>query len=457
MTDDASFLLPERTATAIAALVDRVSVPYDALPGPVRDRIPVVLTDLLGVTAAGLRTPELQRLLEVWPLPPGPHPLPGTAHRTTPETAALLAATAACSQELDEGNKHAAGHPAAHVVFAAVAAAQQASQRSGRPVDGRRFLAAVAGGYEIAARFGHAVRRGPAWHPHGHWGATGAAYAAATLLGATREQTGAAVDAATGLMTVTPWDTVLAGDPTRNLWMGQANLAGLSAAHLARADLVTNRGGAAAALALVGELDPDLLVAGLGERWLAAEGYLKQHAACSFTHAAVDLVLSLRRAGGWTADDVAAIRVGIHSLAAPLLARSPRNRLAAMFSLPFTVATAAVSGAVTPATMEPGTPGFAAADAFSQRVTVDLLADLGAHLPARRVCEVAVTLTDGTTVSLAQPDPIGDTAHFPLDDAALVAKLDGLLGSRGADLLDAVRRLPESPDAVAAVAALPLG
>lgn len=451
MSDAEPFPLPERTAAAIAALVREVAVPYDELPAAVRARIPVVLTDLVGVTLAGMRTPELQALVAAWPLPPGPHPLPGTGHRTTPETAALLAATAACSQELDEGNKHAAGHPAAHVVFAAIAAAQQARG----PVDGPRFLAAVAGGYEVAARFGRAVRRGPDWHPHGHWGVTGAAYAAATLLGATPAQVEAAVDAATGLMTVAPWDTVLAGDPTRNLWMGQANLAGLSAAHLARAGLVVNRGGAAAALALVGELDPDLLVAELGTRWLAAEGYLKQHAACSFTHAAIDLVLSLREAGQWSPDDVASVRVGIHSLAAPLLRRRPETRLAAMFSLPFAVASAAVNGAVTPATMEPGTAEFAAADAFTERVSVDLLDELDAHLPGRRVCEVTVELADGSAISLAQPDPIGDTAHFPFDDAALVAKLDGLLATGDGDrLLAAVRRLPEEADVVAALTAL---
>lgn len=452
MTSSESFLLAERCAHVVARLVPAVSLAYDDLPPAVRDRVPVVLADLLGVTAAGLRTPELRALVDAWPAAPGACPLPGTAVRTTPETAALLAATAACSQELDEGNKHAAGHPAAHVVFAAIAAAQQASS----PVDGRRFLAAVAGGYEVAARFGHAVRREPAWHPHGHWGVTGAAFAAATVLGATPEQVAAAVDASTGLMTVAPWATVLAGDPTRHLWMGQANLAGLSAAHLARAGLVTNRGGAAEALALVGSLDPDALVADLGERWLAAEGYLKQHAACSFTHAAVDLVLALRSASEWTADDVARIDVRIHSLATPLLARSPGSRLAAMFSLPFTVATAAVSGVVSPSVMTPGSAAFTAAEAFSERVHVEIADDLDAHLPTRRVCEVGVTLHDGSTVALAQPDPIGDTAHFPLDDAALVAKLDGL-SLPGADLLAAARRLVDAPDIVRALADLPYG
>ena len=447
--------LAERVRTAVTELVRAVSRPYDELPGPVRDRVPVVLSDLLGVTVAGAGTPEMAALLDAWPAPPGPHALPGSTLRSTPETVALLGAVAACSQELDEGNSHAVGHPAAHVVFAAVAAAQQAEH----PVAGAELLAAIAGGYEVAARFGHAVRRDPRWHTHGHWGVTGAAFAAARVLGATSEQVEAAVDASTGLMTVAPWDAVLAGDVTRNLWMGQANLAGLSAAHLARAGLVTNRGGAGAALALVGELDPDLLLEGLGDRWFATEGYLKQHAACSYTHPAIDLVLSLRDHAGWAAEDVASIRVGIHSLAAPLLQRHPANRLAAMFSLPFAVSTAAVSGAVTPATMEPGTVAFAAAESFSDRVSVEVSAELDRHLPTRRVCEVTVELHDGRTWALAQPGPIGDTAHFPFTDADLTAKLDALLGQTGygVALLDAVRRLPLADDVVAAWAALPIG
>jgi 2-methylcitrate dehydratase PrpD len=463
MTSSRTFLSSEQTATAIDLLAARLGTGrYAEVPDAVRDRLPVVLTDLFGATVAGMRTAELRRLVAAWPLPAGAHPLPGTDLTTTPESAALLAATAACSQELDEGNKHAAGHPAAHVVFAAVAAAQQASD-AGVPVSGERFLAAMAGGYEVAARFGRAVRRGASWHTHGHWGTTGAACAASVVLGSTPAQVAAAIDAATGTMTVAPWATVLAGDFTRNLWMGQANLGGLSAAHLARAGLVANRGGAEASLALVGELEPGTLTADLGERWLAAEGYLKQHSACSYTHAAVDLVQSLCAAGGWGPSDVARVHVGTHSLARPLLQRNPASRLAAMFSLPFVVSMAVVSGSVDPEVMEPGTPAFEEAQDFSKRVDVEVVDELDAWLPDRRVTQVRLDLRDGTRVSLAQPDPIGDTAHFPFDEDAIVAKLDRLLGTgrdrsgpTARDLLGAVRALVDADDVVAALAELPL-
>ncbi|PJJ56172.1 2-methylcitrate dehydratase PrpD [Mumia flava] len=424
----------------------------------VHDRLPIVLTDLLGVTVAAVRTPEIGALLDAWPMPAGRCGVIGTSRTTTPETAALLSATAACSQELDEGNKYAAGHPAAHVVFAAVAAAQQADGS----VSGARFLSAVGAGYEVAARFGRAVRRGAPWHTHGHWGATGAACAAALIGGGDVDEVAAAVDASTGLMTVAPWATVLAGDVTRNLWMGQANVAGLSAAHLAHAGLVTNRGGAYGALSLVGDVDPASLTADLGTRWLAAEGYVKQHAACSYTHAAVDLVLALRASGSWSVEDVVAVRVGTHSLAAPLFQRGADSRLAAMFSLPFVVATALVSGAVDPTTMEPGTPAFARARTVSERVDVRVVDALDGYLPDRRVTEVEIELADGTTVGLAQPDPIGDTAHFPFSADDVVAKVARLLGDSAGDrraaagLYEGVRALADADDVVAALEALPL-
>lgn len=454
MATSDSFLLPERCAAVIGDLAVWSAQAYDvALSRATRHRVQSVLTDLLGVTVAGMHTPEMTRLLQAWPRPVGRAPLLGTTETCDPETSAFLAAVAACMLELDEGNKHAAGHPAAHVVFAAIAA----TQLSPTPLPGPRLLAAVAVGYEVAARFGRATRAHPGWHPHGHWGATGAAAAAALVLGAGADRLAAAIDSSTGLMQVTPWGRVLSGDFTRNLWIAGAGAAGLRAARLAQADLVENAGNTQHALGgLVGELDLETLVDGLdAEPLLITQGYLKQHASCSYTHAAVDLVSSLRTAQPWRPDDVADVHVRIHSLAAPLLARHPRHRLAAMFSLPFVVANAVVNGRVDPATMQPGTPEFVAAEDFSQRVHVEIAAELDAYLPQRRVTEVRIELHDGSTLGLAQPNPIGDADHFPLDDADRRRKLHALIGAGPADSIERViRELGDSPDAARTLEAL---
>lgn len=453
MTSRDPFLSAKHVGVAIDTLASEMAaLRYETLPAAVRERLTPVLVDLFGVTVAGMRTPELEAMVHAWACPPGSAPVIGTSVRTVPETAAYLSAVAACCLELDEGNKYAAGHPAAHVVFAAVAAAQTA----GRPITGPEFLTAVAAGYEVAARFGHAVHRDPRWHTHGHWGATGAACASALILGGSSDQVAAAIDSATGLMHVTPWATVLSGDFTRNLWLAGANMAGLHAARLALAGLTHNAGSAEYSLgSIVGTLDPAVLVEDLGSRWLTTQGYLKQHSSCSYTHTAIDLVQSLRTQRDWQPDEISRVRVTTNSLATSLLGRDTSSRLAAMFSLPFVVSTAMVNHSVDPATMEPGTARFRAAEAFMERVDVSVDTSMDAWLPDRRCTEVSIEFTDGEHLALAAPNPIGDADHFPFTAGDIARKLTALIGSDvTTHIQQSVRALATAPSATEALGAL---
>ena len=444
------------TTAAVAGAVDELAafaagLDYAALPAPVIERLTLMLTDLWGVAAAGGRTAEQQALCAAWQAPAGESPVLGGGFGSTPETAAFLNAVAACQLELDEGNKHAQGHPAVHVVFAAMAAVQGET----RPVTGIEFLTAVAAGYEVAARFGRALTRHPGWHTHGHWGATGAACAAALIRRLPAEKIAAAIDAAAGLAQTAAWDMVLDGQYTRNLWAAGANLAGLNAARLAAAGLAENRGAAAMSLgSLAGTLDPDRLVEGLGRDWLLAQGYAKLHSSCSYTHGAVDLALDLRPEQ-LDPDRIAEVTVRTHSLATPLFSGTPRNRLAAMFSFPFVVANALVQGEISPATMAPGFPGFDAARQLAAKVSVAADPAYDRLLPAQRRTRLEIRFTDGTVTSAEAPNPRGDVDHFPLDRTGIGTKLAALLGSGPARNLDtAVRGLADVPDTAAVLATL---
>lgn len=439
MGSSRSFRSAEQAKVAVATLSDTAVALFRGGPEPALDaRARLLLTDLFGVTVAGLRTPEIALLRE--------SERAAEAHDVRDDL--FLSAVAACMLELDEGNKYATGHPAAHVVFAALASC-------GPRTTGNELLAAIIAGYEVAARFGYATRRDARWHTHGHWGATGAATAAALLQGGDAHHVAAAIDAVGGLLQVAPWATVLNGDFTRNLWIARANSAGLDAARLAVAGLVENQGSIHHSLGdIVGELHPARLTEDLGRRWLFHEGYVKLHSCCSYTHAAVDLSLALREE--WEKpEDIAAVHVRIHSLAEPLFERHPRNRLSAMFSLPFVVSTAVVSGQVIPDVMDPASPAFARAEAFSERVTVETGNDLDAYLPHLRIAEVEMTGHDGMVVSAAQSNPIGDTAHLPLDVDAVVGKLSRLIGAPDADVIHrVVEQLPGAASAATTLAGL---
>ena len=209
-------------------------------------------------------------------------------------------------------------------------------------------------------------------------------------------------------MRVAPWQAVLDGDFTRNLWMADAVLAGLRAADLAAAGLAPPPSSAYAGLSLLGEVDVPLITAH-PDRWLCGEGYLKLHSACSYTHPAVDLVLALRG----QLPDASAVQVRTGSLSTPLSTGVPTpawprcSRSPSSSPRPGPTARSRRSRWTRPATPSPDErPPLDA-------VVVEIDESLDRWLPDRRVNEVS--LSDGTTTHLPRcPQPVGDASHFPL-------------------------------------------
>jgi 2-methylcitrate dehydratase PrpD len=423
------------------------------IPEGVRARALLMLTDFLGVTVAGTRTPELRALLDAWDPPTGAASILGAGRRCGPDEAAWLNGTAACALELDEGNKHAQGHPAAHVVPAVLAGVQA----SRAPVTGGELLATVVAGYEVAARFGRATRRRPELHTHGHWGAAGAGAAAARLRGLPADRIAAAIDASTGLVHVTPWSVVLAGSFVRNLWAAGANVSGLIGARLAAAGLADVDGTAGRTLGeVVGELDLLELTAGLGQRWDITGGYFKRHAACSYTHPAADLVLDLCATHAVEPASVQRVLVDTHRLAMPLAVTGVHTRVAAMFSLPYVVAVALVDGRVGPEAFGPERRRDGQLLELVRRVEVRHDRSLDARLPGERANRVTLMLSDGRTLSAEAPNPIGDADHFPFGPGEVHAKLTDLVGPATTQVVhDVVAGLPGATDARAVLGQLP--
>lgn len=410
---------------------------WDDVPAPTRDRLALVLLDLLGVTALGARQPEQRALVEAWRPVSGPSPLLGAGTCTTVESAAWLNATALVRLELDEGSKHAAGHPAAHGFPAVLALAADLGST------GADTAAALVVAYEVAARFGRATRLHPGTHPHGSWGVAGAAAGCARLLGLGPERVAAAIDAGAGLPVAGHFSSALDGNPVRDAWMGAANSSGLAAARMAAAVQARSTGTAAGSLGdLLGAFDPDHLTDGLGERWDLGLGYFKRHASCSFTHPVADAVLALR---GPAADaaEVEAIVVETHRLATGLDRTTWDSRLGAMFSIPFVAAAAWVHGEVGPRVSGDELRDDPRVAALAARVEVRGAADLDARLPGERAARVTVRTRSGALVREV-PNPVGDADHHPLDEAAVVALLRGWLDDDA--VVDGLR---------AAVAALP--
>lgn len=411
-------------------------------PG-LRENLQKTLLDTVGVMVAGAGTEEMEAFFAAWAPEPGPARLFGAGRDVAPDAAAYLNGVSAVTLELDEGNKYARGHPASHVFPAALAVAQA------KNASGPDLAAALLAGYEVASRFGRATRLNTGVHPHGNWGIAGAAAAASRLMNLDAASMAAALDAAGGMVLATPFESALVGNAVRNAWVGAANLSGVVAARLAAAGLAHADGTPGTTLGdILGTFDPNELVEDLGHRFDLENGYFKRHASCSYTHPPADAALEILADNpelrpGW----ISSITVETHSVAAPLNRTECRTRLAAMFSIPYVVATALVEGNCLPAAFDDAHRDDPAIRRLMQATRVVGTDEFDRRLPEKRAARVTLALEDGTTLAAEVPNPVGDVAYKPFGLAEIRAKLGALLARTGvnvAELEKALRDLLEA-------------
>jgi 2-methylcitrate dehydratase PrpD len=429
----------QRVAEAVRILGRQsAGLTWSEIPPSVRDRTRLVLFDTLGVTMAGAAIPDVGALAGSSPAT-GPAPLAGLGRWASAEISCWVNGAAVCSLELDEGSKFARGHPAAHVIPAALA--------YGAGCEGQAWLTAVLAGYEVAARFGRATTLKQGVHPHGTWGATGAGAAVARLTGLDADGTAAAIDAAAGLSGAPPFEAALTGHPVRNLWVGAANLAGVMAARLAGAGSRMVEGMAAPTFgAMLGSFDPDPLLVPFAERFEIMGGYFKRHAACAYTHAPADAVLELRDRGPLPVEDIEAITVETYRLAANLNRVQWPTRLAAMFSVPYVVAVTLLEGAFGPSASDQEQRADPTVAVLVDRIRVVATDEFDRRLPDRRGARVTIAMKDGMQRSAEVEQPIGDAAHAPFGWDEVRSKVVDLIGpDRAAALEQAVLDLDGGP------------
>jgi 2-methylcitrate dehydratase PrpD len=381
------------------------------------------LLDTLGVVVAGAQTPELRALIDAWAPPEGPARILGAGRRASVESAAYLNGVASVCLELDEGNKYARGHPATHVLPAALAVAQWQRAR------GAEFATAFLAGHEVASRFGRATRLRPEVHPHGNWGITGAAAACARLMGLGPQQIAAAIDAASAMAIASPWPAATEGEPVRNAWMGSAAVSGIAAARLAAAGLAGSTGLAATTLGrILGTFDACELTAALGQRFDLGNAYFKRHASCSYTHPAADAVLDIQsRHPELDVRSVQAVLVETYPIAATLDGTRVQTRLAGMFSIPYVVATVLAERHARPEAFDAAHRGDPEIQRLMQATRVVGSDEFARRLPEERAARVTLTLGDGSRIAGEVPNPVGDMAYHPFGLPEVRAKLAPLL------------------------------
>jgi 2-methylcitrate dehydratase PrpD len=413
-----------------------VRIPLDAIPLKMRTHAIRVVADTISVIFGGGRRPEIERLVR-GQNPLFPPPAGGPAQlliaglpSADPGFAAFVNATAGTFLELDEGYRP-TGHPAMHVLPAALATAQ-ALHRSGAD-----FLAAVLSGYEVTARLFEAYRLTYPLHPHGHFGAVGAAVAVARLRGVDPAEP-AAIAATLPLLPV--WQPCLEGATARNAYTGVASALGLVANRMALAGFRGSREAQPAAFGgLVGELvNPAALTAEVDPCDLRiGRNYLKFHSACALNHAALDAVLLLRP----EADQVERVEVETIANNLKIAVQARPNDLSTRFSLPYAVATAIIHGHTRPEAFVPDERVVA----LARRVEVRAAPDLEAMWPDAAPARVTVH-AHGQSSCLQVNNPRGHHRNPPTE-AELRGKFELLVARpEAAEVYDRLLGLAEVDD-----------
>jgi 2-methylcitrate dehydratase PrpD len=403
----------------LQALVQNVTAAVAAgVPGDVRRHAGLVLADTVGAMIAGGRAPELAALAATADPRPEAEVAVAGRGRCGAEAAAAVNAMAGVWLEIDEDSKP-GGHVAAQVLPAVLAVAQ----RDGLP--GERVLAGFVAGYEVAAALYAMYELEYPVHPHGLFGAVGAAVGCAVARDA--DPVGPARIAST-LLPIGVWDPCTEGATVRHVLAADAARMGVRAGDLVAAGFghsLTAMDSLTAALGCrVRQPDP----AHAGRGWSNAQitrNTFKRHSACLHAHAAIDAALQVRKPDLDPAG-IRAVTVAVMAGAVERIGALPRpNSLSTRFSIPYAVAVTLLHGEASVRSMDVDERAMELAGRV--RVVVD-----DTHARAGEpIGGATVTVATGDGQRTARVDRPRGVCDNPVTDDELRAKFAEVVG--GAD------------------------
>lgn len=399
------------------------------LPTAAAEAAKLALLDATGVMlgASGL-SPEVQPFVTLASAGgAGPCGLLGTGKSASAPMAALANGSMAHALDYEDAFDRAPGHPNASLVPALIALAQAEG-----PVDGKRFLTALAVGGDLSCRLGLALRQEMeqgGWYPPPILAGLGAAVGAAKLLGLDARATRDALSLML-CQSVMPGEIKYSqGTVIRAVREGFPAQGAVISALLAREGVagfeepLEGRSGFYALYAGGKYAERDLLD-GLGERFHITELTFKPWPSCRGTHPFIELALDLSTRHAFGAQDVVAIEAGIdrvqQMLVEPVARKcAPATVIDAKFSIPFCIALALVRGRVDLDSFGAGALADRALLAMSARVTAVL--DTAPGWQRGTGGRLAITLADGRRVEASCNTALG-SPEKPLDRARLVDK-----------------------------------
>jgi 2-methylcitrate dehydratase PrpD len=403
----------------------------DYLPAEVFDRTRYLLLDYFGVTIRGSRAESsapVYKMIERLNAP-GSSTVIGTPIRTLPGYAALANGTAAHAIELDD--THNAGSIHLGVVMFSTALAL--AESLGQP-EFECFAAAVAAGYEAAARIAMAVQPKQhyllGFHPTSTCGVFGAAVTASKLLGLTERQILSAVGIA-GSMAAGSLEFLAEGAWTKRLHPGLAAQNGIQAALLAREGfegpqkILEGRDGFLHGYSK--NPQPELLTLNLERTFEMLRTSVKPHACCRYMQGPIDAILDLTV----PAAQVRGIEVAVLEAGWPLVVEpreqkyNPQSIVEAQFSMPFGAAVAVIHRAAGIDQFTEENIHSPAVREMMAKVVMTKDSRIEQNFPEEWPARVTIELYDGRRLEKFIAHPKGDPKN-PLSWQEMTAKFESL-------------------------------
>ena len=362
-------------------------------------------------------------------------PLIGTEKFLTGlDTAVFVHSMMARSADLDDGYRHAMGHPGSGLVPLLL------SMASLHRIDGKAMITAIVAAYDVYARLGEAINpymyRERGFDATGVCGAVAAAALASKIIGADASKTKNAMGIAS-LFTGGLIEYQNDGTSGKIMCGGWGALTGMRAVRLASAGftgpdaaLEGRHGFFQAFKGTSGYCDTRQVLTGLGEDFKITRIYFKRHACQRGLHATLDAILDLRQRYSLTPAMIQSIDVRTSSFVHRLSNPSPKTTVGAQASCEFTLAIALKYGRMDSEELVIKSFEDPGIQALAQKITITLDDEgekyLDQHPTHFCAATVIVMTREGERLERWAPVPLGDV-EAPFDWDMLKSKFDNMV------------------------------
>ncbi len=337
---------------------------WEDMPSDARDAVSTLLIDTAGVILAGLKSRECQNLLArhvAWGGAPESS-VAGSEQRLPAPAAAFLGGVLAHWWEWDDTHDDSAVHASA-VIFPTLLAVAEATGKDRGKEAGREFAAAAAAAFDVACQIGAALV------PHYHGGvmATGVPGHIAAAAGAAR-LLGLDHDGIMSAMGIAAEQAGLSRQPLADRVNGKNILCGIAAGQAVQSAYSAQAGIRGSANFISGKYGLNVLFAEgrgdleqglsqLGERFSVVETSIKPYPSCRSTHPGLDLTFDMIADEPDLPGKVEEVEVRssqiVYDLVGAPFAAGDDPRVAAQFSIPYTLSVALTRGKIALADFDP--------------------------------------------------------------------------------------------------------